>query len=160
VPYEISEFLPGAPLGQLLAPHVPQLLALNALQRDAVPAGPEPFVDHLVRGLTEGFDGYCELGRLQAHDPALLDRLQAIANSSRDLDVAERDVVHSDFSSYNIMFDGDEVSGVFDWQGVRTGDATFDLITLAFYMYDAELQTTVVDAARARTPRCRCTSRT
>ncbi len=105
----------------------------------------------MVTTITEGRVGYCELHTLRAHDAALLDRLQRIADSSRDLDVATNDVVHTDFTTYNVLFDGDDVTGVIDWSGATSGDATFDLVSLAFYTYDPGLHEQIVGAARART---------
>jgi thiamine kinase-like enzyme len=130
---------------------VPQLIALNDLQRDVGRPGRGPWVDDMVTTITEGRVGYCELHALRAHDPALLDRLQRIAESSHDLDVATADVVHCDFTTYNILFDDDQVTGVIDWSGATSGDAAFDLVSLAFYTYDPILHEEILTAARART---------
>lgn len=46
--------------------------------------------------------------------------------------VPEEDVVHLDFHHLNVLgFDG-EITGVIDWEGCRSGDRLFDLVTLAF----------------------------
>jgi Ser/Thr protein kinase RdoA (MazF antagonist) len=148
--YEVYEMLPGTPLSQPTATHISHLIALNDLQRDVGIPVRGSFRDEMVRSLIEGLDGYCEHDRLRAHNPDLLGRLQRIANANADVDVAEDDVVHYDFSSYNIIFDGDRITGVIDWLGATNGDATFDLITLAYYTYDAECLDSLVDAALAR----------
>ena len=149
--YEITEYIAGSPRPDPLPAHLPQLVALNDLQRDVGVPGRRPWVEDMVTTITEGRVGYCELHTLRAHDGALLDRLQHIAESSRDLDVATTDVVHCDFTTYNILFDGDDVTGVIDWSGATSGDATFDLVSLAFYTYDPTRREQILHAARTRT---------
>ena len=39
-----------------------------------------------------------------------------------------------------------------DWGGVRAGDASFDLVTLAFYTYDFAVRDEVLAMTRGRTP--------
>jgi Ser/Thr protein kinase RdoA (MazF antagonist) len=148
--YEVYEYVYGAPLSQPASTHLPQLIALNDMQRDIGITVRGSFRDEMVRSLVEGFDGYCEHGRLRTHDPDLLRRLQRIGDANADIEIVERDAVHHDFSSYNILFDGDRITGVIDWLGATNGDATFDLITLAYYTYDAECFRVLLDAARER----------
>lgn len=149
--YELAELMPGGPVEQIAAGHVPQVVALNELQRDVGLTGRGPWITEIVTSLLVGCVGYCQLGPLRAHDPALLARLQEIADRSRDLAVPNHDVVHFDFSPYNILADGDHVTAVVDWQGATSGDAAFDLITLAYYTYDFALRDQLLDAAAART---------
>ena len=149
--YELTEKMPGDPVEQITAEHVPQLVALVQMQRDVGLPGRAPWLADVVASLTDGFVGYCELDRLRAHNPALLDRLQEIAAGSRRLDVASRDVVHYDLSPYNVLAEGDRITGVVDWQGATSGDAAFDLVTLAYYTYDFALRDRVLDAAGALT---------
>jgi aminoglycoside phosphotransferase (APT) family kinase protein len=131
--------------------HIHQLLAYNELQRDVGLEGRGPFIDEMRRSLVDGFDGYCEHAALRARDPALLDRLQRIADATNTVDVPADDVVHYDFSPYNILADGDTITGVVDWQGATSGDATVDLVTLAYYTYDRAAHDALLDAARQRT---------
>jgi hypothetical protein len=147
--YDLTELMPGQAIEQISTGHVPQLVALNDLQRDVGLTGRGPWLTEMVTSLTDGCVGYCELGPLGAHDPSLLGRLQEIANQSRDLDVPNRDVVHFDFSPYNILAEGDRIT--VDWQGATSGDAAFDLVTLAYYTYDFALRDELLDAARVRT---------
>jgi hypothetical protein len=142
--YEVTELVPGNSIEQVTADQVLQLIALNDLQRG-------PWLAEILASLTDGYVGYCELGPLRAYDPALLDRLQEIARRSRDLDIATGDVVHYDFSPYNILAEGDHITGVVDWTGATSGDAAFDLVTLAYYTYDFALRDQLLDAARTRT---------
>jgi phosphotransferase family enzyme len=149
--YELAERMPGDPVEQITAAHVPQLVALVGMQRDIGLPGRAPWVGDMVASLTDGFVGYCQLDTLRAHNPALLARLQEVAARSRGLDVASRDTVHYDFSPYNVLAEGDRITGVVDWQGATSGDAAFDLVTLAYYTYDFALRDRVLDAARAIT---------
>jgi hypothetical protein len=41
-----------------------------------------------------------------------------------------------DFSPYNILAQDGRITGVVDWDGATSGDAAFDLVTLASYTYD------------------------
>jgi aminoglycoside phosphotransferase (APT) family kinase protein len=49
------------------------------------------------------------------------------------------DVVHVDFHHRNVLVAEGEVSAVIDWEGCRPGDASFDLVTLAFGLTVAEV---------------------
>jgi Ser/Thr protein kinase RdoA (MazF antagonist) len=113
--------------------------------------GRAPWIEDMVTSVTEGRSGYCEHAALRAHDPELLHRLRAIAARAANADTPTTDAVHYDFSPLNILIDGDRVTGVVDWNGATSGDASFDLVTLAFYTHDAEAHTTLLDRARART---------
>jgi aminoglycoside phosphotransferase (APT) family kinase protein len=80
-----------------------------------------------------------------------LTRLQRIAEQSRGIDVATTDAVHFDLSPGNIIADGDRITGVVDWQGVTSGDATFDLVTMAFFTGDPAIQRALLTEAQRRT---------
>jgi Ser/Thr protein kinase RdoA (MazF antagonist) len=147
--YELTELLPGVGIEQPLPAHVGQLVALVDLQREVGLPGREPWIEHVVSTVVDGREGYCEHEQMRARDPALLDRLRAIAD--RDVDVPLEDVVHYDFSPYNILADGDRITGVVDWTGATAGDAAFDLLTCAYYAYDYSVRDRLLDAARART---------
>ncbi len=149
--YELTQRMPGDPVEQITESHVPQLVALVEKQRDVGLPGRAPWIADMVASLTDGFVGHCELECIRVHNPALLDRLQEIAKRSRDLEVASRDVVHYDFSPYNVLAEGDRITGVVDWQGATSGDAAFDLVTLAYYTYDFALRDRLLDAARTLT---------
>jgi Phosphotransferase enzyme family len=151
--YEITQLMPGRAIERITTTHAPQLIALNNLQRDVGLPGRAPWLPDMIASLTEGFAGYCQHDALRAYDPVLLRRLQRIANDSCDLDVPARDVVHYDFSPHNILGAGDTITAVVDWQGVTSGDATFDLVTLAYYTYDFSARDALLGAARERADR-------
>ncbi|MDQ1479591.1 MAG: hypothetical protein QOI44_452 [Actinomycetota bacterium] len=152
--YEIQEWLPGEPIEQLTPAHVPQVLALNALQRDVGLMGRGPWIDEMVTSVLEGRTGYCEHTAMAEHSDAtreLLARLLRIADGARGLRVSDTDVVHYDFSPYNVLAGGDRITGVVDWDGATNGDAAFDLVTIATYTYDYPIRDALLAAAAERT---------
>ncbi len=134
--YELTELVRGDPAETVTPALVPELVHLVDLQRDVGLPGRAPWIEDIVTSVTDGRSGYCEHGALQAHDPALLDRLRAIAGGSATVDAPVDDAVHYDFSPFNILVSGDRVTGVVDWQGATSGDAAFDLVTCAYYTFD------------------------
>jgi aminoglycoside phosphotransferase (APT) family kinase protein len=152
--YEIQERLLGEPMEQLTPELLPQVLALNALQRDVGLMGRGPWVDEMVTSVLDGRRGYCEHAAMAEHSDetrALLDRLFRIADGTRGVQVSDKDVVHYDFSPYNVLADGDRITGVVDWNGATNGDAAFDLVTLAAYTYDYAIRDALLAAAAAQT---------
>jgi hypothetical protein len=155
--FEVQDLVPGAPVGQITAAHLPAVRALIEMQRGAAMeslAG-HTFLDDMVGTVVEGADGYCEHDAMRRHSDAtraLLDRLMRIAEAARDARVPIRDVVHYDFSPLNILAEGDRITGVVDWGGVQAGDASFDLVTLAFYTYDFAVRDELLATTRGRTP--------
>jgi Ser/Thr protein kinase RdoA (MazF antagonist) len=152
--YELQERLPGEPTEQLTPAMLPGVLALNARQRDVGAVGRGPWIDEMVGTVLDGRIGYCEHGAMAGHSDetrALLERLFRIADEARGLHVPDTDVVHYDFSPYNVLSEGDRITGVVDWNGATSGDATFDLITLAFYTYDSAVRDELLVAAAAQT---------
>ena len=77
--------------------------------------------------------------------------MKLYTGDAHNLDVADTDVVHYDFSPYNIIASGDRITGVVDWDGATSGDAAFDLVTLATYTYDFGLRDELLAAAAAST---------
>jgi aminoglycoside phosphotransferase len=149
--YELIELLPGEPVRQVTPVLVPEILSVHELLYDLGGPGRAPWIDDMVTSVTEGRSGYCEHAALRARHPELLDRLRATAARAEDADTPTTDAVHYDFSPLNILAAGDRVTGVVDWNGATTGDASFDLVTLAFYTDDPEAHATLLDRARART---------
>src|SRR5436190_9086782 len=148
--YELQERLPGAPTEQVTAAMLPNVLALNALQRDIGVVGRGPWIDEMVSTILDGRIGYCEHGAMAEHSDEsrkLLERCLRIAEGARGLQVSDTDVVHYDFSGYNVLTEGNRITGVVDWNGATNGDAAFDLVTLAFYTYDDAVRSELLAAA-------------
>ncbi|HTK16715.1 MAG TPA: aminoglycoside phosphotransferase family protein [Acidimicrobiia bacterium] len=152
--YEIQEYLRGDPMEELTPALLPQVLALNGRQRDVGLIGRGPWIHEMVTSVLEGRTGYCEHAAMASHSnetQALLDLLLRIADGARGLQVSDSDVVHFDFSPYNVLTAGDRITGVVDWDGATNGDAAFDLVTLASYTYDYPTRDALLAAAAERT---------
>jgi aminoglycoside phosphotransferase (APT) family kinase protein len=99
-----------------------------------VPAS-DAFGAWLTGSLLEGCDGYCVHEPLRTHSErtrALLDRIHVIGARTAGRIEPSTGVVHRDFHHRNVLWQGDEVAAVIDWEGVGIGDPAFDLVTLAF----------------------------
>ena len=58
--------------------------------------------------------------------------LAPVLDDTADVVLAQTAIVHGDFHHRNLLVDGDEVTGVFDWEIAGPGDWRFDLVCLAF----------------------------
>lgn len=150
--YSVQTALPGAPLRQPTPQHLPDLLALNALQAGQAPDRPQTWPAPVVTPTLEGGPGFCLLEPMRAHSAAtatLLGRLQAIVRRGAGLALPQDDIVHFDFTPLNILVEGERISGVIDWDGACAGDRAFDLATLLFYSHrDLAVSEALYAAAR------------
>jgi hypothetical protein len=136
VNYSLQELLPGRPIQSVGLKQVPQLVALNELQRGPAPlpacSWPQPILDSVFVGC----DGYCVLESLDGYSRvtrALLTQMQALVTDHPVATCRDDDIVHFDFNPANILIHEGQISGVVDWDGVMAGDRIFDLVTLLFY---------------------------
>jgi hypothetical protein len=109
------------------------LLSFNGLQTGAGDAAATDWTNYIVGSLLKGCDGYCVHAPLREYDrrtSVLLETVQAAGAAVDEL--PSSDVVHVDFHHRNVLVSGVAVSAVIDWEGCRSGDSTFDLVTLAF----------------------------
>jgi aminoglycoside phosphotransferase (APT) family kinase protein len=83
-----------------------------------------------------GLEAYQEHRSLRVFSDASRDLLQRVREVGNDPVVGRLradDLVHYDLHSVNVISDdGHHVSGVIDWDGVRSGDRSFDLAVFAF----------------------------
>ncbi|HLI78870.1 MAG TPA: phosphotransferase [Candidatus Binataceae bacterium] len=133
--------LRGAPIGNRVSlALLPQILHLNDLQRgQGESTSEEP--DRIIRGVMEGYAGYCVLDTLRTYSTEsaeLLDRLQRLVTAKAAECPRRNDIVHWDFHTNNVLLDGDAISGVVDWEGAESGDCAFDLATMLFYTWPFE----------------------
>ncbi|HUA34410.1 MAG TPA: aminoglycoside phosphotransferase family protein [Candidatus Binataceae bacterium] len=135
--YAIQELMPGARLldRELTPQIISRLVELTRIQRGRSDSPNAQWKAELKRSLTEGFQDYCRLDALREDSPDFLQFLQGIVEANLDAPHPANDIVHWDFHQGNILVEGNRVTGVVDWDGVRTGDASFDLATLLFYLY-------------------------
>jgi aminoglycoside phosphotransferase (APT) family kinase protein len=124
--------VPGAWRDEVSDELVETVLGLNDLQAQVGPGDPD-WTDYMRLTLTEGADGYCIHETLRSHDDRtrhVLDRIEAIGRTVGPL--RGGDLVHLDFHHRNILRDGERLITVVDWEGARSGDRVFDLVTFCF----------------------------
>jgi hypothetical protein len=129
----LQEYVDGTLSDDVSAATVKTLLALNGRQ---VGEGDAEFAEwsaYIAGSLLHGCDGYCVHQPLRDYDrrtAALLETIRGIGERVGDL--PSGDVVHVDFHHRNVLLAEGTVAAVIDWEGCRSGDAVFDLVTLAF----------------------------
>lgn len=120
------------------------LIELNGLQEgmgDDLPG--ESWTAFLTRTLAEGADGWCQHESLENHSPEtrrILAVAAEVADRLRHEKLPSGDLAHVDFHHRNILQDGEgRLTAVIDWEGARSGDRVFDLITYAYCLPVAEV---------------------
>jgi aminoglycoside phosphotransferase (APT) family kinase protein len=138
--WALQEELPGEPLEpwRPLPDEIPaQLLSLLELHGEAFPvAAPGSWRRVVASSVLSGARSYLRLATLRDHSDRsreLLSRCQAVVRRFAERVPEENAIVHWDFTPDNVLVRGGRVTGVIDWEGVRSGDPRFDLVTLAFY---------------------------
>jgi hypothetical protein len=152
----LQEYVAGTVSDEVSAETVETLLALNGLQAGEGDAEPSDWSRYIAGSLLHGCEGYCLHEPLRDYDgrtAALLDMIRATGETVGGL--PSGDVAHVDFHHRNVLLDGGAVAAVIDWEGCRSGDAAFDLMTLAFGLTVARVPAAARDrvweAARRRT---------
>jgi hypothetical protein len=135
VMFVLQELLPGVPLGELTHELLDELLELHERRLAlSVPVTDQSWPQGLLRTLVIGGRGYCRHESLRDYDgrtARLVDRIEAIGRSLVPDDLPGGDVVHWDWHPGNILECDGSLSAVIDNDFVTTGDARFDLVTLA-----------------------------
>lgn len=133
--FVLQELLPGSPLGTLTDELLDQILELHERRLALSVPGVDPrWPRDLITTLLVGGRGYCLHESLRGYDERtarLLDRIEAIGRSLVPDDLPGGDVVHWDWHPGNILEHDGAISAVVDNDFVGTGDAQFDLVTLA-----------------------------
>ena len=137
--YSMQSVLPGAPVRQISPTLLPRLLELNQLQVGRAVPGQKDWHQEVLDTVLVGGEGYCFHASLQQHSQDTVDllrALQTLVTTHLDEPHHTDDIVHGDFQYSNILVDGEQISGVVDWDGCGMGDCIFDVVTLLFYSYD------------------------
>jgi hypothetical protein len=133
--FVIQDLVPGAPIARLTHSLVDELLVLHAARIGLAGSDDESsWPDVLIETLTVGGVGYCiheSLRDYDTHTARLLDRVEAIGHAIDPGVLGGGDILHWDFHPGNMLEVDGRVSAVIDTDFVTTGDATFDLTTLA-----------------------------
>ena len=144
--YAVQEQLPGVPARQEIFTHsiLDEAIELSRMHQLREPPNDDWHAE-LCRSVLVGYENYCRVDSLRTHSAEtlrVLDAAQQAAAAPRDNSSPTGDIVHWDFNQGNVLIAGEHITGVIDWEGVRVGDACFDLVTLLFYGYrDARVRT-------------------
>jgi hypothetical protein len=133
--YVVQELLAGSPVEAFTHPLVDDLLALHErrLGLAGPEAGPSAAVE-LIETLTVGGSGYCVHSSLRDHDArtaALVGRIEAFGRGLDPAQFPNTDIIHWDLHEGNLLQVDGHLAAVVDNDFVTTGDAAFDLVTLA-----------------------------
>lgn len=142
----LQEFIAGAVTDEVSDSVITALLSLNELQEGAGNAGTAHWTTYITGSLLNGCDGYCEHESLREYDrrtAALLDTIHAAGEAIESL--PSGDAVHVDFHHRNVLVADGAVTAVIDWEGCRSGDSVFDLVTFAFGLTVAQVSTKARD---------------
>lgn len=105
----------------------------------------------VLRAVRHGLDpveGYCLHDPLRQHSARaseLLFRVRKSVNRVTERDFVALDIAHFDFHHRNLLVTDRGVVAVIDWDGARTADAIFDLVTLAFCSVTARCEAGAVE---------------
>jgi hypothetical protein len=133
--FVLQEFMPGSPMESLTEEILDELIELH--QKRIGLARPEDHSDwpmSLLQTLTMGGRGYCvheSLLNYDARTATMLRRIQQIGHEVDPLDFPGGDVVHWDLHLGNALQLDGHLSAIVDTDFAQTGDAAFDLVTLA-----------------------------
>jgi hypothetical protein len=137
----LQEYASGTVSDEVSEDVVETLISLNALQAEAAEVDEDSeWTSYIVGSLVNGCEGYCMHEPLRDYNrrtAALLRTIQAVGEAIVEL--PSRDVVHVDLHHRNVLVADGEVSAVIDWEGCRSGDSVFDLMTLAFGLTVAQV---------------------
>ena len=150
----LQEFVDGQASDDVSGETVDTLLALNRLQVGEGDEDSGAWSSYIVGSLLDGCEGYCVHESLRDYDPrtaALLETIRATGAAVGELPAG--DIVHLDFHHRNVLMDAGGVVAVIDWEGCRSGDAAFDLVTLAFGLTVARVPATARDVVWAEARR-------
>jgi len=152
----LQEYVEGTVSDEVSDEVITTLLSLNELQVGGGDAAANDWTTYITGSLLHGCDGYCVHEPLREYDrrtSSLLETVKAIGEAVDKL--PSNDAVHVDFHHRNVLVAKGAVTAVIDWEGCRSGDSVFDLVTLAFGLSVAEVSASardrVWDEVRRRT---------
>jgi hypothetical protein len=133
--YVVQELVPGLPVEAFTHALVDDLLALHDRRLGlAGPDGGPAAALELIETLTVGGSGYCVHASLRDHDArtaALVERIEAFGRGLEPAQFPRDDIIHWDLHDGNLLQLDGRLAAVVDNDFVTTGDAAFDLVTLA-----------------------------
>ena len=133
--YVVQELVAGVPVEAFTHALVDDLLALHLRRLGLARPGDGPAAAvELIETLTVGGSGYCVHASLRDHDArtaALVERIEAFGRGLDPAQFPNADLIHWDLHEGNLLQLDGRLAAVVDNDFVTTGDAAFDLVTLA-----------------------------
>jgi hypothetical protein len=117
---------------------VERVKGLNDIQAGLGSGDGAQWSDFIASTLVEGANDYCRHDTLRGHGGELTRLLSWVESVGRSMGrLPGDDLVHFDFHHRNILRTPSGDVAVVDWEGIRPGDRTFDLVTFCFGMSHA-----------------------
>lgn len=139
--WQLIEFQVGVADCPLTPAAIDQLIRHNRLQQRQAPDSNAHWVEQMIHSVDVGCDNFCNPESLRDYSSEtreLLNAIQGFARTATGIRTELSDIVHFDFHPGNILTRNGSVASVIDWTGTCVGDATFDLATLLYYIYENE----------------------
>jgi len=129
----VQNRLPGRPLTTLDGPLLEQVLRLVERQAGAaIPAGDRDFTGYIANVLFDDWDEvWADAGRAGGAAGPLCGRIRRWLQPVWGLRLPAADFAHNDLNLSNILTDGDQITGVVDWDEFGLGSRALDLVVLA-----------------------------
>ena len=148
--YVIQDLVAGVPVEALTHTLVDDLLALHPRRLGLARPGDGPAAAvELIETLTVGGSGYCvhavPARPRRAHRAALVGRIEAFGRGLDPAQFPNADLIHWDLHEGNLLQLDGRLAAVVDNDFVTTGDAAFDLVTLAVAATDRSADDSVRD---------------
>ena len=148
--WSLQERLAGDVLRRLTPTHAAQLIAL-AGRHDVDSGRRRPWREDAIAAARDWLDS-------TPVDPTTRVVLAAAIDRGEGAEILQTTIVHGDFHHGNALVEGDEITGVIDWEIAGPGDWRFDLVMLAFGCCirpdtcDPAASALVTEAVRSRCP--------
>ena len=130
-----QQFMAGDPVTRLTEAVVNDLLALHRARLGlGATDSPERWGTDQIEILVSGGRGYCLHEPLRSYDSRtrqVVERIESIGRQLTPEQLAGNDIVHADLHPGNFLQSNCQLAAVVDLDYARTGDAAFDLASLA-----------------------------
>jgi aminoglycoside phosphotransferase len=129
----VQNRLPGGPLTALDGRLLEELLVLVERQADApIPAGDRDFTGYIANVLFDDWDEvWADAARASGAAGELRARIRRWLAPAWGLRLPPADFAHNDLNLSNLLTDGEQITGVVDWDEFGLGSRALDLVVLA-----------------------------
>lgn len=134
--YWLQTALPGSSPETLTEGQLQDLLKFIDLQAGQAISHEQDWSAYVEAVVFEGESGWIDSLRLHsATTRELLGRLERLVAGKRACCRNVGDIVHGDLGPGNVLVNGEQVSGIVDWDAAGCGDRVLDLTKLLYYSY-------------------------